>query len=446
MRRAVRLLLLAASAVLYVVALAPAASAHSGIQSYVYMSFSDSAVDGRVEFPQSDLGEVLGIDFPAEPDAAEEVALANADAIRAYAAEHLAIGDPEGGWELSFTDDPTILPAAGGYVQVSFTVERSFDAAPRSFQVDYDGIIHANPERDALFIVENDWGTARFNNEGDHLLGFSVGLTSQAIELDDVGPLESIGAARGLGTDVLRDHPDHLLFVVALLLPAALAPGAGRPLGPAPTAVDATRRAAALLGVFIATSSLALWALGLAGADWSDDLVGALVAGSLLVLALYAIVRVTSRERLVVGALGAVQGVGFAHAYLAVRLDRVDNPLTLLAFNLGTIVGIVTIAVLVFPVLVLLRRTALAGVALYGFAGAISLYAVAWLIERIGGADLPVERVATPLTVWPRNLWLTFLAWAAAGGLFAWTARRDALRPLEGDDTTSDDERPAVLS
>ncbi len=446
MSRAVRLLLAAASTLLCVIALAGAAGAHSGIQSYVYMSFSDSDVDGRVEYPQDDLGEVLGIEFPSDPAGAEEVAIANAEAIRAYTAEHLSIGDLDGEWELAFTEDPTILPAAGGYVLVPFTVERSFDGAPRSFEVDYDGIIHANPERDALFLVENDWGTARFNNEGDHLLGFSVGMTAQAIELEDVGALESIGAARGLGTDVLRDGIDHLLFVVALLLPVALASTGGRPLGPAPTVAGATRRAAVLLGVFIATSSVVLWVLGLAAVDWSSDLVGALVAGSLLVMAAYAVVRFTSRERLVVGVLGAVQGIGYAHAYVDVRLDRIERPLALLAFNLGTVVGIVTIAVLVFPVLLLLRRTALAGVALYGLAGALCLYAVAWLIERIGGADLPVERVATPLSVWPRNLWFVALAWMAAGALVAWTAQRGALRPVEGHDTTSDDDLPAVLS
>ncbi len=446
MSRTARLLLATASTLLCVVALGTSASAHSGIQSYVYMSFSDSEVDGRVEYPQNDLGEVLGIEFPSDPADAEDVAIANAEAIREYTAEHLSIGDHEGEWELSFTDDPTILPAAGGYVLVPFTVERSFDGTPRSFEVDYDGIIHANPERDALFLVENDWGTARFNNEGDHLLGFSVGMTSQAIELEDVGVLESIGAARGLGTDVLREGTDHLLFVVALLLPTALASTAGGPLGPAPTVAGATRRALVLLGVLIVTSSVVLWVLGLAAADWSSDVVGALVAGSLLVMAAYAVVRFTTRERLVVGVLGAVQGVGYAHAYVDVRLDRIETPLALLAFNLGTLVGIVTIAVLVFPVLLLLRRTALAGVALYGLAGALCLYAVAWLVERIGDADLPVERVATPLSIWPRNFWFVALAWVAAGALAAWTARRSSLRPIEGDASNSDDDLPVVMS
>ncbi|MEM8902377.1 MAG: HupE/UreJ family protein [Actinomycetota bacterium] len=428
------------------VALGSGAAAHSGIQSYVYMSFTDTEVEGRVEYPQADLGEILGIDFPDDPDEAEAVAVANFAAIRAYTAEHLAIGDLEGEWELAFAETPGYLQAAGGYVLVPFTVERTFDGAPREFRVDYDGIIHAMPERDALFLVENDWGTARIDNEGDHLLGFSIGMTSQAIELDDVGALESISAARGLGTEVIARGVDHLLFIVVLLLPAALASTAGRPLGAAPTLRDATRRGVGLLGTSLLASSVVLWALAVPAVDLPSDLVGTAVAASLLVVALHAMLRFTSRDRLVAGALGAVQGLGFAHGYLEVGLDRFGTPLAVLAFNLGTITATVTIAVLVFPVMLVLRRTAIAGAALYGVAGASCLYAIAWMIERIAGTDLPVERVATPLRVWPRNFWFVLLALVAAAVLLAWTSRNDSLRPLEGADTTSDDDSPKVLS
>ncbi len=426
--------------------LAGTAHAHSGIQSYVYVSFTDSEVDGRVEYPQADLGEILGIDFPSEPEAAAEVALANAHAIREYTAEHLAMSDADGEWELSFTDDPTILPAAGGYVLVPFTVERTFSSAPRSFEVEYDGVIHADPERDALFIVENDWGTARFANEGDHLLGFSVGATTQNIELEDVGTLESIGAARGLGTDVVRDGVDHLVFVVALLLPAAFAPALGGRGGPSPTTVGATRRALALLGIFVATSSLSLWIAGLASIDWSTRTVGSLVAASLLVMAVYALWRFTTRERLLVGVLGAVQGIGYAQAFVDIRLDRVGTPLALLAFHLGTIVAIVTITLLVFPVLLLLRRTPFTRVVGAVLGGALCVYGAAWLVERLSGSDLPVERIATPLSIWPRNLWFVALAWLLAGALSVWATRRDSLRPDRVDGTDSNDDHSAVMS
>jgi hypothetical protein len=255
-----------------------------------------------------------------------------------------------------------------------------------------------------------------------------------------------MGAVRGLGTDVVREGIDHLLFVVALVLPVGLVARGRGVRDPAPTVVGATRRAAVLLGVFIAANSVVLWVLGLAGIGGSADVVGSLVAGSLLVMAGYAVWRFTSRELFVVGALGVVQGVGFAHAFVEGRLDRIDTPLALLAFNVGIEVAVVVIAALVFPLLLLLRRTALAPLALYGGSAVISAFAVAWLIERVGNTDLNIERIANPLRVWPRNLWLMLFAWALAGALYAWTNRRGSLRALEGDDAVSPEDRQLVTS
>lgn len=439
-----RLLLVVGAVLASVLAIPSASHAHSGIQSYVYVSITDSSIDGRVEYPMNDLGDVLGIEFPSDPAAAEEAAVANADAIQSYTAEHLAMSDTDGRWDLSFEATPSILPVVGGYVIVPFSVERSFDGAPRDFRVRYDGIIHAEPERDALFLIENDWGTARFDNEADHLTGFSVGMTTQSIELENVGVLESMEAVRGFGTEVVRAAADHLLFVVALLLsPALLTPG-GSLRGRAPTLAAATRRATASLLVFLATSSFSLWVFGSATIEWSPDLVGSLVAGSLLVAAAYAVWQFTRRELLVVGVLGAVQGIGFASAYVGRRLDRIDTPLALLSFNLGVLIAVLVVGVLVFPPLLLLRRTALAGVALYGGAGGISLFALAWLVDHLGNVD--VERLANPLTVWPRNLWLILLGWAVAGAMYAWTAHRDALRPIETESEPAPSEDRSMVT
>lgn len=427
--------------------LAPSsAHAHSGIQSYVYVSITPTSVDGRVEYPVGDLAEVLDVELGDSPTAATEFVTAHAAAIRSYTAEHLALADGDGDWPLSFTGDVGVLQAAGGYVVVPFDVEQRFDGAPRSFRAEFDGIIHANPERDALFLIENDWGTARFANEGDHLLGFSVGMTSQAIELDDVGALASMRAVRGLGTDAVRTGIDHLLFVVALVAPVALVARGGHVRGAAPTVSAATRRAATLLLASAVAHSLLLWTLVVAGVDASTDAGGVLVAASVGAMAVYGVWRFTERELVVVVALSAVQGIGFAGDAARLRLDHIDTPLALIAFNIGIEVGVVVVALLVFPLLLALRRTRAAAVALYGVTTVICSYSAAWLIERTGLADIDVARVANPLRVWPRNLWLMLLALAGAGALSAWTARRGELRPVETHREVPTEDRELVAS
>lgn len=145
-------------------------------------------------------------------------------------------------------------------------------------------------------------------------------------------------------------------------------------------------------------------------------------------------------------ALSAVQGLGFAGDAVANDLDRIDKLLALLAFNIGIEFGVVVLALLVFLLLLVLRRTAVAAAALYGITAVICLYSLMWLVDRTGLADINMSRVANPLRVWPRNLWLMLLALACAAALYAWTAQRDRLRPVVTYGEVPMDDRETVAS
>ena len=426
--------------------IAAPAGAHSGKQSYVYLDMFDDAIEGRVEFPARDLGPLLGVDFTENPDTALAVTLANAEAIQAYTAEHIALGDGTTEWDISFDQDVGVLPVSvGPYILVPFVVEQSFDSAPREFTVTYDGIIHSNDEKDAFLLFENDWGTAVFQNEADEFVGFSVGRTTQSVTLDDVGSLSSMAGVRGLGTDAVRTGIDALLFVIAILLPVALLVPRGRLSDPAPSTESVLRSSARTLGVFAAAHSITLWIVGLGGIDLPDRLTTSLVAASLLVAAASVVAwpRTSSSARLaLIGGLGVVQGLGFGLAFNGFGLDRRQPVQSLIAFNIGIEVAVIVIAALVLPVLLLLRRTKAAGVVLYGTAIVIAGYAVAWLVERIGDNDLDIESVANPFRVWPRNLFIMLGVMAISAGFLAWSASREKLRPVESPTDTRTSDRP----
>ena len=429
--------------------LAHPAAAHSGKQSYVYLNTYDDGLDGRVEYPARDLGPVLGIDFTDDPAVALTAATANAEAIRAYTAEHLEIGDADSTWGLSFDGAIDVLPVGvGPYIVVPFVVEERFESAPRELVVTYDGIIHTNDQKDAFLLFENDWGTAVFQNEAEEFVGFSVGRTTQIVELDDASMLSSMAGVRGLGTDAVRAGIDHLLFVVALLLPVGLLVAGGRVTDPAPTVESVVRRAAGVLGVYAAAHSITLWVIGLGGLSLPDRLVTSLVAASLLVAALYAVVPFTSRHLALVATLGVVQGLGFGLQFNALDLDRRQPVQSLLAFNVGIAVAVLVISTLVLALLLVLRRTVAAAAVLYGGAAMTAAYAVAWLVERIGDSDLDIERVANPWRVWPRNFWIALVIIGVAAGLYSWSASRGKLRPVNRtvDHHETDDETQLVSS
>ncbi len=419
------------------------AQAHSGKQSYIYLGLFDDGVDGRVEIPTADLESVLGLEFGTSPDAAAATAEENASLIRNYVGDHFGLGEGSTRWDLEF-GDVGILPEAGNYAVVPFEVVRDFDSAPRSFVVEFDAIIHANDQKDALLHIENDWGTGTFANEDDPIANFSVGRTVQEITLDDASIVSSVLGARGVGSDAVRTNIDQILFVIALILPVGLVVRGSTAFGRAPSLTETARRLGALLGVSIVAHSLTLWIVGLGIVELTARTTSILMAAALLVLAVFAMWPPTRpRELTVVGILGLVQGLGLGTAFLASNLDRFDGIMPLVGFHLGVEIAIAIVAALTMAVLLPLRRTVLAPAVLYGTALVLCGYSIGWLIERVGDTSISMEEVANPLRVWPRNFWIVVGVVVAAGALYGWSASRGRLRPIAEPPAVSDPETTA---
>lgn len=393
------------------------ASAHSGVQSYLYVSLFDDGAEARVEIPANDLAPVLGIDIPSDPDAADDAIDREAATIREYIAANTALGDADGPWTLDVAEEGEILDTAAGlYVVFDVAIDEQFDGAPRTFVADFSVIIESNPQRDALLIIENDWASARFANEGDHLLGFSVGMTEQVAVIESAPLLEAVGEVRGLGTDAVRTGIDLLLIVVAITLLSVMARGRDEPTAPAS---EIARRGGQNLLVFCGALTITLWASGFGLVPLDGRTPGIIVAVSLVAAATLVVVAryraLTSRSfTALVAVFGLAHGIGLGRAFADAGLDRRRVALGLIAFEAGVLVAIViTIACVVGPML-LVRRTRVADVFTLAISVVLVVYGVAWLAERALSADLPIERFANPLRVWPRNLWFVAAAIAVA--------------------------------
>ncbi|MEL6891579.1 MAG: hypothetical protein AAFP84_08290 [Actinomycetota bacterium] len=380
---------------------ASGASAHSGFQSYVYVSIFDAQLEGRVEYPIDDLGPAVGIEFPADADARLELALARADEIIAYTDDHLDLGLDDVSWRLEFDATFGVLEtAAGDYLQVSFDVDEEFDEAPRTFVATYSGIIESNPERDALFLIENDWGSATFGNEGDHLLGFSVGNETRVIELDETSTLDSMWAVGQRGSVAV----DRSIVIVATLLTVLAVALLSGKRADATQRVDGTNRSLvssvsvastvrSLLdrtAIFTASALVALGALGLSSTSTSERLALACGAAALLVAA--ATVRLTGvTTRVAVGLAGGLSGVVLAQAFVFQQLDLSRPTVSFASFAIGVALTVLFIAVLVLPLGLIVRSSSKSAVIADAVAVVASVAATVWLIERIADTKFPLR-------------------------------------------------------
>ncbi|MET0518424.1 MAG: HupE/UreJ family protein [Burkholderiaceae bacterium] len=176
---------------------------------------------------------------------------------------------------------------------------------------------------------------------------------------------------------------DHILFLLALLLPAVLVRGAAG-WQPAPALRPVLAEVFGVVSAFTVAHSitLALAAFGLL--DPPSRWVESLIALSVLLAALNNLwpLLQTGRWRLTF-AFGLIHGFGFASALKDLGLSRSALAAPLLLFNLGVEAGQLAIVALFVPLAWgLRRRTAYPRWVLGGGSALIALLAAAWLAER----------------------------------------------------------------
>jgi hypothetical protein len=178
---------------------------------------------------------------------------------------------------------------------------------------------------------------------------------------------------------------DHILFLLALLLPAVLSVCNGVWTGQARFGRVVQDVVAVVTSFTIAHSiTLTLAALGLVRvpAIWIESA----IAISVMLAALNNIVPLVERRRWALGfAFGLIHGFGFASVLGELGLPQDARLFALVAFNLGVEVGQLAIVGIALPLAFALRHTTLyrSGVRIAGSAGVAALAAI-WFFQRSG--------------------------------------------------------------
>lgn len=197
----------------------------------------------------------------------------------------------------------------------------------------------------------------------------------------------------GLGMRHIAEGTDHLLFLLALLVPAPLLVAGRRWAGPA-DARHSVRHIAGIVSAFTVGHSITLMLAALGIVVVPGQPVEALIAVSILVSAIHAIRPIFSGKALyIAGFFGLIHGLAFAATLDRLGLDLWDRVAGIVAFNLGIEAMQMLVVAATLPSLLLLAGTRLyPAVRIAGalFAGAAAL---CWMAERIADVQTPVDAV-----------------------------------------------------
>lgn len=416
------------------------ASAHTGTDSYLYLDVTPTALSGRVELPIGYAEETLQIEL-GESDAERTASIeANADALESYVAERLSIGQEGQDWAITY-EDPFLffsedVEISADYIVVPFTAETGGETVNQELDIRFEPFFDEVDDAAALVLIANNWAAGKIENGTEHSAVFDSGNRSQLVDLGDKSVLKNVTESAKLGVRHIQTGPDHILFVLVLLLPSVLVFSSSW--RPAPSFGSALWRVLKIVTMFTVAHSITFT---LAGLDIlpqpSPRIVESIIALSIAAAALHNLRPIVeNREWLISFAFGLFHGMGFASLVSALDVSRSTQLISLLGRNLGIEVGQAIVVLLLFPGLFILRRTRFYKPFFVVVSLILTVVSLGWMVERLFELDLGVDIFVDPVFEWPRVLIFIGLFTAVAAGLYFLEKGKDELLPVD-DQTLS---------
>ena len=346
--------------------------AHKASDSYLRIDVDGRTVSGQWDIALRDIDFALGLDLDGNGEitwgevrtrhadidswALDRLGLQRGGACALRVADHLVESHTDGAYAvLQLAGE---CPQASGNLTVAYRLLFELDALHRGLlRLSFDGTPHSavlSPERAEQQFVAGE--SSRLAQFGQYLV---EGIWHIWIGFD------------------------HILFLLALLLPAVLIHESGRWRGVVRFG-DALREVLWVVTAFTVAHSITLSLAALGLVQLPSRLVESAIAASVVLAAANNLKPlVESRRWLVAFCFGLIHGFGFASVLAELGLPQEALVLSLLGFNLGVEIGQLAIVAVFLPLGFMLRATAFyrRGV-LIGGSLVTLVVALVWLLER----------------------------------------------------------------
>lgn len=364
-------------------AAAPAA-AHLMPNTAIYLDFGDDRIEAEILVPVAEL-EFAGQRRIDWRDAA--VVRRVAASLAARFKVHADDGRP---WRVRLLAAGTADESWAPDIVTRLALEPPAKANPRRFTIAYDAVTDRLPNHFVLLFARSDYRGGKLGGEPAMIGGLQGRGGTAKVDRGAGSGWAGLRAAIALGMHHIAEGHDHLLFLIALILPAPLIVS-GRRWGRYGGGRHLVRGLIAVITAFTVGHSVTLIGGAFFGWRLASQPVEIGIALSILISAIHAWRPIfAGREALVAGGFGLVHGLAFATLIGDYGLDRWQKAQSILGFNLGIEIVQLAVVAAFLPALILLARTPAyppirsAGAVLAGGA------AIAWGVERIAGTANPV--------------------------------------------------------
>jgi hypothetical protein len=397
------------------------ALAHDVPPSMVTLDIGRRTLDVELQLPLSELGAALQLPLLADPNA---VTSRYAPQIQHYIQEHVQLHTPDGrpyileikSLGLRHTDETNWSSNDWLVVQTHWRAPEH--TSTETFTLDDSLIVHRVVSHKTLIYVRRD---IRNNLLGDNpLLIGVIGFGNTTLRPDGSAGTwwHGFGYLVSLGMRHIAQGTDHLLFLLALLLPAPLR-AVGKRWRPGKSTRASVRTIVTVVTGFTLGHSLTL---ALASVGWIPvpaRAIEVLIAVSIVISSLHAWRPLfAGKEIWLASAFGLIHGLAFAETLSGLSFDGYTLALSLLGFNLGIEAMQLLVILATLPVLIVLSRSLLYPVIRTAGALFAATCATGWILERAFNLPNPLQHLVDWLAAPPNWLILTLCFLSAVSIVF----------------------------
>lgn len=355
------------------VVMADPAWAHKPSDSYLHIELGPKDISGRWDIAVRDLEYAIGIDANNDGEITWGELKSTQPTIEAYALSRLKVARGDSNCALSSQDFLLDRHSDGAYAVLMFAARCPSSA--QALTIDYQLLFDVDPQHKGLASVTQGTQTST--------LIFEATKARQTLDFDSASPWSEFGRFLYQGAWHIWLGFDHVLFLLALLLPSVLR----REHNTWQAADD--RRSVIIDVLKIVTAFTIAHSITLSLAAFSivnapTRIVESAIAASVILAALNNIFPLFTRHRTKIAfAFGLLHGFGFASVLADLGLTESTLLRSLLGFNLGVELGQILIVAILLPIAYRLRATRFyqRGMLWIGSL-VIAVLAAVWLVQR----------------------------------------------------------------